>query len=231
MKLKFFLLIVLCCFYGKGKAQFFASASPAVSYNASSFFKGFKEEYNNVNKKDLKKNLGSPSLGLGYSIKISYKIMGLFTNVGRDNFSASTRSEFTNSSQRIVQYHYKFTTANIGYYHSGNRKDFSIEVGMIHGIVSQYSFVKFANGQKDYFAGGISANQTWINLGLNLQLNFYKPLNDHLMFNYGIQGAFLNNSKDIAPRIKYSNNTAATLTFNGVILNAGLTLKIGKEID
>lgn len=228
--MKYTLLILFSGICSAINAQFLITAGPCASYNASGFFKDFKTQYNTLNERDLKNKMGSPSLGLGYSIKIGYKIMGLYTSVGRDRFTASTKASFTNSAKRIIKYDYKFTTANIGYYHSGDRKDFSIELGMIHGIVSQYSFVELPNNQRDFFSGGISANQSWINLGMNLQLNFYKSINDNTLFSYGLQGAFMNNQKDIAPRIK-SGNHEATLTFNGILLNAGITFKLGKEID
>lgn len=212
-------------------AQFTVSVTPQAGKNlSSSFFKGFRTYYNEVNAASLEKNLGNPSLLYGYSVNFGYRLLRLSGSVNRDYLWAGTSASFPNGAKRIFDYEYKITTADIGYFHPGESHEFTIELGLAHCVTSQYSYVQLPNGEIDYMAGGVSANNNWTNLGLNLKLMYLKPLSDKLLFNVLASGIFINNEKEVAPRIKLGSEEA-TMTLNGVTFGAGLTYKFGGYID
>lgn len=212
-------------------AQFTVSVTPLAGKNLSgTFFKDFRTYYNTVNAYSLEKNMGNPSLLYGYSVNFGYRLLRLSGSVNRDYLWAGTSASFSSGAKRIIDYEYKITTADIGYFHPGESHEFTIELGLAHAVTSQYSYIRLPNGELDYMAGGVSANNNWTNLGMNLKLMYLKPIGDKLLFNVLASGIFINNDKEVAPRIILGSE-AATMTLKGVTFGAGLTYKFGEYID
>lgn len=213
------------------RAQFTLSVTPQAGKNLSgTFFKDFRTYYNTVNAASLEKNIGDPSLVYGYGINFGYRILRLASSVNRDYLWAGTSASFPNGAKRIFDYEYKITTVDIGYFHPGESHELTIELGLAHSVISQYSYVQLPNGEVDYRAGGVSANNNWTNLGMNLKFMYLKPISDNLLFHFQASGIYINNEKEVAPRITLGS-TEATLTFKALTVGAGLTYRFGAYID
>lgn len=227
-KILFFWLFVSAV---SAKAQFTVSLAPQAGQNLSgTFFKDFRATYNSANAASLDKNMGNPSLVYGYGINFGYRILRLASSVNRDYLWAGTSASFKNGAKRIIDYEYKITTIDIGYFHPGESHEFTIELGMAHAVTSQYSYIKLPNGELDYRAGGVSANNNWSNLGMNLKFIYLKPLGDNVLFHFQASGIYMNNENELAPRI-ILGTSEATLTLKALTVGAGLTFKLGDYID
>jgi hypothetical protein len=212
-------------------AQFTFSVTPQAGKNLSgTFFKDFRTYYNTVNATTLDKKMGDPSFVYGYGINFGYRILRIASSVNRDYLWAGTSASFKSGAKRIVDYEYKLTTVDIGYFHPGEAHEFTIELGLAHCITSQYSYIQLPNGELDYMAGGVSANNNWTNLGMNLKFMYLKPISDNLLFHFQGSGIFINNENEVAPRIILGTEEA-TMTLKGVTIGAGLTYKFGEYIE
>jgi hypothetical protein len=212
-------------------AQFTLSVTPQAGKNLSgTFFKDFRTTYNSANAASLDKNMGDPSFVYGYGVNFGYRILRLASSVNRDYLWAGTSASFKNGAKRIIDYEYKLTTVDIGYFHPGESHEFTIELGLAHAVISQYSYIKLPNGELDYRAGGVSANNNWTNLGMNLKFMYLKPISDNLLFHFQASGIYINNENEVAPRILLGTEEA-TLTLKALTVGAGLTYRFGAYID
>lgn len=224
-----FILVMLLIGGKNASAQFTLSAYGTALYNTSGFFKDFRDYYNTVNASSMSKNLGSPNLSAGYTFELGYRIMGLTSSVSRSMLSGRTHATFTNDARRILKYDYKITTVNIGFYKEIGKSEISAEIGMVHLMSDLYSYAKLPNDEEDNFAGGTSHASNWANIGGNAKLNYMYGFNKKLYLNLMLQGIYVNNQKDVAPRLVLDGHQAThTLIGGGVSL--GLTYKVGKKL-
>ena len=148
----------------------------------------------------------------------------------KDYLFAKTQATFTNNAKRIIEYEYKLTTANIGYFQPGENGEFTIEIGLLHAVVNQYSFLKLPNNEIDFFHSGVSADNTWVNLGMDAKITYLKPLGEKWLFHFQATGIYLKNEKDIAPFITLDGHRAS-LSLIGISAGAGLTFKFGEYYE
>jgi hypothetical protein len=87
-------------------------------------------------------------------------------------------------------------------------------------------YTVFPNKEKDFFRG-ISQQLNWANLGGAVKFNYLRRLNDKLFFDVMLQGLYLNNKRDVAPKLTVDGHSA-TLNYIGLSFSACLTLKLGK---
>lgn len=223
------LLFCFCLLAFAATAQFTFSGYGTVGYNAAPFFKNFRNSYNETNAADLKSKLGNPAYNYGYSAVLGYRLLKMSTSVGRTQLTGRTQAKFANNAKRIIEFQYKFTTANIGYYHPSEKNEWVVEFGLLHSWNSYNSYVILPNKEVDHFTG-ISQRDSWAEIGVNLRFELMHHLNDYLQFDFMLQGFYVKNTKEVAPRIKYFD-TEATLSYMGLTASAGITLKLGEYID
>ncbi|RYD71842.1 MAG: hypothetical protein EOP53_22960 [Sphingobacteriales bacterium] len=229
MKSIFLLLLIWMISFGAAKAQFTANAYGTALYNASNYFGAFKDKYNMVNESTMANKLGSPNLNLGYTVELGYRIMGLSSSLSRTMVSSRTHATFQNDAKRIIRYQYKITNINIGAFKDFGKSEMTIEIGMTHLFSNLYSYVELPNGEVDNFTGGASHTSGWVNIGGNAKINYLRNLSNKLLMNLQLQGIYVNNKKDVAPRLVYQG-TEATHTLIGAGISAGLTYKIGEKL-
>ncbi len=223
---KFLFLILLFVGSNTLEAQLLFSGYGNISYNGSSFFKDFRNYYNEINAATLKDNLGSPELGAGYSYALGYRVLQLSTSVSHSHMQARTSAQFQNSTKRIIRYEYDYTAVNIGYFNDWANAEFSIETGLMYVNTNAYAYAIMPNKEKDFFTG-ISQQLHWVNLGMNLKFNYLRRLSTNLFLDFMIQGFYINDKTGLAPVFSLGP-TSATINYIGGTASIGLTLKVGE---
>lgn len=227
---RFLLFILLAVAVKPASAQFTVSALGNGYTNIADFFGSFRDYYNTVNAADLTNNMGTPSKGIGYSYELGYRLLRISTSIRRTHLMGRTHATFSNNAKRMVKYQYMFTNINIGYFHPGERNEFIAEIGMTHSLSSLYSYINLPNGQTDFFAGGVSQQSTWVQIGMNIRFSWHRMLTENLWFCFDFNGIRVNNDKEPAPRLQL-DQAYATHSITAATLGIGLIYHIGERIE
>ncbi len=227
---KHFLFIVFVVMASTLSAQFTINAGAALTYNHSSFFNAFRDEYNSVNSATITNPMGRPIVGYGYHTELGFRIFNMQSTLGLSKFSSKTHAEFQNGAKRIIVYDYTAVIVNIGGFVDAGESQIYFDLGILACGVDQHSYVMLPNKEKSYTSGSISLAQHWLNLGMNFRTGIDFSLNELTALRAGVTYHFLNNDKEFAPAIDYGA-TRATMTFKGFEFNAGLTFSLGERID
>jgi hypothetical protein len=224
------LFLLLCCTVFTLRAQFTLGVQGQGFLNTAPFFGDFSNAYNTLFDSTLSKKMGNPKLGAGYSIELGYKILKMSMSLRNSRFSSQTHATFTNGAKRKIQYNYRFWNVNIGYFYPGENNQLIIEAGLTACRSTVDSYVILPNKEVDYFAGGLSSQQSWINIGGNFRLALHHRITDYFWLTLDAGYTIVNNNSEAAPRIRLGQ-TAATHTFRAFSLGVGFVVQFGEYID
>lgn len=151
-------------------------------------------------------------------------------SIRNSHFSSQTHATFSNNSKRKIKYNYRLWNINIGYFYPGENNHIIAEAGMTLCGSTMDSYVILPNDGVDYFGGGISRQESWLNVGGNFRLALHHRITDLFWLTLDANYIIVNNESEAAPKI-ILGQAAATHTFRALSLGVGISLQFGEYID